>query len=116
MLILGLNIVHGDSAACLISDGRLLSAAEEERFVRIKHSSNFPINAINFCLKNNNVNIEDIDYITINNKLTYNFFNKLFFLFKNLLKFNFFLDRTSINVNKQNVKKKKKNIQSNPNR
>jgi len=106
MLILGLNIVHGDSAACLIRDGRLLSAVEEERFVRIKHSSNFPINAINFCLKNSNVNIEDIDYITINNKLTYNFFNKLFFLFKNLLKLNFFLDRTSISVNKQNVKKK----------
>lgn len=106
MLILGLNIIHGDSAACLIRDGKLLSAAEEERFVRIKHSSNFPINAINFCLKDNNVNIEDIDYITINNKFTYNFFNKLFFVFKNLLKFNFFLNRTSISVNKQYVKEK----------
>ena len=106
MLILGLNILHGDSAACLISDGRLLSAVEEERFVRIKHSSNFPINAINFCLKNNNVNIEDIDYITINTKSTYNFFNKLFFLFKNLLKINFFLDRTHFSINKKNVKKK----------
>ena len=50
MIILGLNILHGDSATFLIRKGKLLSAAEEERFVRIKHASNLPIHAWNaFC-------------------------------------------------------------------
>jgi carbamoyltransferase len=79
MIILGLNVLHGDSAACLIKDGKLMSAAEEERFTRVKHCSEFPINAINFCLSANNINIKDVDYITVNTKFSYNFFNKFFF-------------------------------------
>ena len=87
MIILGLNILHGDSAACLIRNGKLLSAAEEERFVRIKHASNFPINAVKFCLDANNINIDDVDFITFNTKFNYNFFSKFFFLIKNIFKF-----------------------------
>jgi len=82
MLILGLNVLHGDSAACLIKDGKLMSAAEEERFTRVKHTSTFPINAIKFCLNANNINIQNIDYITINSKFYYNFFIKFFFYLK----------------------------------
>lgn len=52
-----------DSAAALLKDGEIIVAAEEERFNLEKHSGDFPLNAINFCLKEANVNIQDIDYI-----------------------------------------------------
>ena len=83
MIVLGLNLTHGDSSACIIKDGKILSAAEEERFTRIKHSSQFPFNAINFCLKSNNVEIKEVNYITLNSKFSYNLFHKAFFFLKN---------------------------------
>jgi carbamoyltransferase len=48
--ILGLNAYHGDSSACLVKDGVLVAAAEEERFRRIKHWAGFPSEAIRYCL------------------------------------------------------------------
>lgn len=51
MLILGLNAYHGDSAACLIKDGKLVAAAEEERFRRIKHWAGLPTQAIDYSLR-----------------------------------------------------------------
>lgn len=110
MIILGLNVLHGDSAACLIRDGKLLSAAEEERFVRIKHASSFPFNAVKFCLDTNNINIGDVDFITINTKFNYNFFSKLFFLIKNFFKFRIIASRVSIVVNKKNIINKLSNF------
>lgn len=106
MIILGLNILHGDSAACLIRNGKLLSASEEERFVRIKHASNFPINALKFCLEANNINIHDVDFITVNSKFTYNFFSKIFFLIKNIFKFRILASRTGAAITKKNIIKK----------
>ena len=50
MIILGLNAYHGDSAACLVRDGEIVAAAEEERFRRIKHWAGFPSEAIGYCL------------------------------------------------------------------
>jgi carbamoyltransferase len=84
MIVLGLNIKHGDSSACLIKDGRLVSAAEEERFIKIKHSSDFPLHSINFCLESNNIRLEDIDYVTVNNNIYYNLFYKILYFSKNL--------------------------------
>ena len=52
MKILGLNLFHADSSAVLLDDGKIIAAAEEERFTRIKHYTGFPTNSINFCLKN----------------------------------------------------------------
>ena len=46
MHILGLNSFHGDSSACLITDGRIVAAAEEERFTRVKHWAGFPARSI----------------------------------------------------------------------
>jgi carbamoyltransferase len=106
MIILGLNVLHGDSAACLIKDGKLMSAAEEERFTRVKHCSEFPINAINFCLSANNINIKDVDYITINTKFSYNFFNKFFFFLKNILTLSIFYNRSTQIYYKKNLAKK----------
>ncbi len=51
MIILGVNAFHGDSAAAIIRDGRLIAAAQEERFRRIKHWAGFPSRAIGYCLE-----------------------------------------------------------------
>ena len=55
-VILGLNCNHADSSACLIKDGKLLVAIEEERINRIKHWAGLPINSIKECLKNSKIN------------------------------------------------------------
>ena len=59
MTILGLNAYHGDSAACLIVDGKLVAAAEEERFRRIKHWAGLPTNAIDYCLREGGISLRD---------------------------------------------------------
>ena len=51
MIILGLNAFHADSSAALVRDGKLIAAAEEERFRRIKHWAGFPSQAIAYCLR-----------------------------------------------------------------
>ena len=61
--ILGISCFYHDSAAALLSDGDVICAVQEERFSRKKHDSRFPINAITFCLKNNNLDLRDIDHI-----------------------------------------------------
>ncbi len=63
MRILGISCYYHDAAACLIEDGRIIAAAEEERFTRIKHDTSFPINAINYCLKEAGIKGEDLDYV-----------------------------------------------------
>src|SRR4051812_50212761 len=64
--ILGLNAYHGDSAACLIVDGKLVAAAEEERFRRIKHWAGLPTKAIDYCLTEARLGLRDVDHIAIN--------------------------------------------------
>ena len=63
MKILGISAYYHDAAACLIYNGKILSAAQEERFTRIKHDKSFPEKAIQFCLKENKIKKEDIDYV-----------------------------------------------------
>lgn len=65
MYILGLNAYHADSSAAIYKDGVLIAAIEEERFRRIKHWAGFPSRAIEFCLKEAGVTLEDVDHITI---------------------------------------------------
>ena len=77
MNIIGLSAYYHDSAACLIKDGDIISAAQEERFSRKKHDSGFPINAINFCIKQGKLKLKDIDYIV--------FYDKPFLKFERLL-------------------------------
>ena len=64
--ILGLNAFHGDSAACLFVDGKLVAAAEEERFRRIKHWAGLPTMAIDFCLREGRMGWRDVEHIAIN--------------------------------------------------
>ena len=77
MYILGINAYHGDSSACLLQDGVVICATEEERFRRIKHWAGFPSEAIKFCLKDAGIAICDVDYITISRDPKANFLKKV---------------------------------------
>jgi carbamoyltransferase len=66
MHILGLNAYHGDSSACLVTDGRLVAAAEEERFRRVKHWAGFPSEAIRYCLAEGRIRLGEVDCVSIN--------------------------------------------------
>lgn len=65
-VILGINAFHGDSSACLLRDGVLLAAAEEERFRRIKHWAGFPSEAIRYCLAEAGITLAQVDHVAIN--------------------------------------------------
>src|SRR3984893_11767540 len=77
MDILGVSCYYHDAAAALLRDGRLIAAAEEERFSRVKHDYNFPKNAIEFCLEIAGVRGPDLDYVV--------FFEKPFRKFDRIL-------------------------------
>jgi carbamoyltransferase len=66
MNILGINAFHADASACLIRDGRLIAAAEEERFTRVKHWAGCPIQAIEYCLAAGNISLSDVDHWALN--------------------------------------------------
>ena len=58
--ILGVSCFYHDSAATLLRDGEIIVAVQEERFTRKKHDADFPLNAISYCLKSENINLKDI--------------------------------------------------------
>jgi carbamoyltransferase len=61
--ILGISAFYHDSAACLVVDGEIIAAAQEERFTRVKHDYNFPVNAARYCLKEAGITAEQLDYV-----------------------------------------------------
>jgi carbamoyltransferase len=81
MRILGINAFHGDSAACLVEDGRLVAAVEEERFRRIKHWAGFPSEAIHACLDIAGIqSLSSIDHLAVNQDSQANLLRKLGYL------------------------------------
>lgn len=68
MNILGISCFYHDSAACLVRDGEIIAAAQEERFTRKKHDPNFPENAIKYCLKAGGIDISGVDYVAFYEK------------------------------------------------
>ncbi len=77
MNILGISCFYHDSAACLLQDGQIVGAAQEERFSRKKHDPRFPKKAIKYCLSEAKINIHDVDYVV--------FYDKPFMTFERLL-------------------------------
>ena len=75
--ILGISAFYHDSAAALIKDGKIISAAQEERFTRKKHDASYPYNAVEFVLKYSNINLSNIDHVV--------FYEKPFLKFERLL-------------------------------
>lgn len=63
MYILGISCFNHDSSAALLKDGKIVAAAEEERFTRKKHDSSFPVNAVKYCLQSQNITIRQVDYV-----------------------------------------------------
>jgi carbamoyltransferase len=79
--ILGINAFHGDASACILRDGILLAAAEEERFCRVKHWAGFPIESIRYCLTEAGISIEKVDHIALNRNPSANLLRKALFAF-----------------------------------
>jgi carbamoyltransferase len=77
MNILGISCFYHDSAACILSDGNIVAAVQEERFTRKKHDPRFPRQAVNYCLKEAGISIVDVDYFV--------FYDKPFLTFDRLL-------------------------------
>ncbi|MEZ5935515.1 MAG: carbamoyltransferase [Alphaproteobacteria bacterium] len=77
MRILGVSAFYHDSAAALVVDGRIIAAAQEERFTRIKHDSDFPTEAVRYCLTEGGLSLADIDHIA--------FYDKPFLKFERLI-------------------------------
>ncbi|MBT8114866.1 MAG: carbamoyltransferase [Arenicella sp.] len=77
MVILGISAFYHDSAAALIDDERIVAAAQEERFTRIKHDASFPINAVTYCLQQAGLTLDQVDNVV--------FFEKPFIKFERLL-------------------------------
>jgi carbamoyltransferase len=77
MKILGISCFYHDSAACIVSDGEIIAAVQEERFTRKKHDASFPIDSINYCLKKAGISAKDLDFVV--------FYDKPFIKFERIL-------------------------------
>ena len=77
MIVLGISAYYHDSAAALLHDGEIVAAAQEERFTRKKHDAGFPINAVEFCLREAGIRLDQVDYVA--------FYDKPFLKFERLL-------------------------------
>jgi carbamoyltransferase len=77
MNIIGISAFYHDSAACLVQNGSIVAAAQEERFTRVKHDHRFPEAAVEYCLRHGGISVEDLDYVV--------FYDKPFIKFERLL-------------------------------
>ncbi len=93
MYILGINAYHGDSSACLVHDGQLVAAAEEERFRRAKHWAGFPSEAIRYCLDTAGIGIQDVDHAAINSDPRANLWRKAVYAIRRRPDLGLVLDR-----------------------
>jgi carbamoyltransferase len=82
MNILGINAYHGDASACLLQNGQLIAAVEEERFNRVKHWAGFPSQSIRFCLKMGGISAADLDHVALSFNPKANLNRKLLFTIK----------------------------------
>ena len=93
MNLLGINAFHGDSAACLVVDGKLVAAVEEERFKRVKHWAGLPVESVRYCLKAANLKMVQMDHIAINRNPDANLLKKVLFTFARKPSLNLVQDR-----------------------
>ena len=93
MIILGLNAYYGDSSACLLRDGQLIAAAEEERFSRVKHWAGFPSEAILYCLREGGLTLGQVDAIAINSNPRTSLWRKVLYVLMKRPRFSLLRDR-----------------------
>ncbi len=104
MYILGLNAFHGDSSACILKDGVLIAAAEEERFLRIKHWAGFPEESIKWCLQEAGIELDDINHIAINQNPKANLIKKVLYTLSNRPSFQMLFDRYKNKKKRSNIR------------
>jgi carbamoyltransferase len=93
MHILGINVYHGDASACLIHNGQLVAAVEEERFNRVKHWAGFPTESIRYCLKVGGISAADLEHVAVSFNPKANLNRKLLFTLKQQPALSSLLDR-----------------------
>ena len=103
MKVLGINAYHADSSACLTIDGNLVAAAEEERFLRIKHWAGFPSEAIKYCLEEGDTDLSEIDYIAVNTDPKAQLIKKGIFVLKTQPSFQLIKERLSNAKQRQSI-------------
>lgn len=91
--LLGINAYHGDSSACLIGDGRLIAAGEEERFRRMKHWAGFPSDAIRYCLGEAGLSLDAVSHVALNQDAKANLWKKIGFTLAQRPELGMVLDR-----------------------
>jgi len=92
-LILGINAYHGDASACIIKDGVLVAAVEEERFLRIKHWAGFPKKSIEYCLEIADAELSEIAIVAINTDPKANYWRKILHVVSNRVGLSLIRDR-----------------------
>jgi len=92
-VVLGVNAYHGDSSACLVRDGVLVAAVEEERFTRIKHWAGFPAQSIHYCLAAGGIGLQDVEHVAINQDPRANLWRKLAYTLTRRPKLHMVVDR-----------------------
>jgi len=102
--VLGVNAYHGDSSACLVKDGVLVAAAEEERFRRLKHWAGFPSEAIKYCLSEERINLSDVGHVAINQDGKANLWKKIGFTLAKRPDLAMVLDRLKNKQERSNVR------------
>jgi carbamoyltransferase len=103
MIIVGLNAYHGDASACLVRDGTIVAAAEEERFRRIKHWAGFPTEAIRYCLTEARVTLANVDHIAINSNPAASFIKKVGFALRRGPDVGLLVDRARNHAKRQSI-------------
>jgi carbamoyltransferase len=95
MYVLGINAYHGGASACLIQDGQIVAAAEEERFQRVKYWAGFPVEAIRYCLDEAGIRIYDVEHIGISRNPSANLYKKILYVLSSRPSFSLVRDRLS---------------------
>jgi len=100
--VLGINAYHGDAAACIVVEGRLVAAVEEERFRRVKHWAGFPEASIRFCLEHAGIAPRDLDHVAIGRDPAAHLARKVLFTLRNRPSLSLLRDR---GANRNRVKR-----------
>jgi len=103
-IIIGINAYHGDSSVCLVKDGILVAAAEEERFKRIKHWAGFPIDSLRYCLDEAKISLDDVHHIAVNSDPKANLGRKIIYSVFKKPNFGFLMDRLKNKRNRLSIK------------
>ena len=102
-LILGINAYHADASACIVRDGVIIAAAEEERFRRIKHWAGFPSAAVGFCLREARAELADVDAVAVNSDPRARLLRKVGYIFGRRLHAGGVLDRWRHQVRRTSI-------------